>query len=76
MGVIDQELVLELIGIIPTHPLNEVVQHCYAFKAARCTANAITSPSQAVCLCCIKVQEGQEGKATRLGTASTFLRRM
>ncbi|XP_045112533.1 uncharacterized protein LOC123505380 [Portunus trituberculatus] len=49
MGVIDQELVQELIGIIPTHSLDKVVQHCYAFEAARRTANAITSPAQALC---------------------------
>ena len=30
MGVSDQELVQELIGIIPTHSLDQVVQHCYA----------------------------------------------
>ena len=47
MGVSDQELVQELIGIIPTHSLDQVVQHCFAYEAARRTASALTSPSTA-----------------------------
>ena len=49
IGVSNQELVQELIGIIPTHSLDQVVQHCYAYEAARRTASAITSLSTAPC---------------------------
>ena len=47
MGVNDKKLVQELIGIIPTHSLDQVVQHCCAYEAARRTATAIISPSTA-----------------------------
>lgn len=46
MGVSDQELIQELIGIIPTNSLDKVVQHCYAYEAAKRTATAITCPSK------------------------------
>ncbi|KAK3885141.1 hypothetical protein Pcinc_010623 [Petrolisthes cinctipes] len=49
MAVNDQELVQELISIIPTQELDTVVQHCYAHEAARHTTTAITSPTKAVC---------------------------
>ena len=49
MGVSDQELIQELIGIIPTQSLDEVVQNCYAYEAAKHTATAITSPSKSAC---------------------------
>ncbi|KAK3880960.1 hypothetical protein Pcinc_014610 [Petrolisthes cinctipes] len=49
MGVNDQELVQELISIIPTQELDTVVQHCYEHEAARHTATAITSPTKTVC---------------------------
>ena len=47
MGVNDKKLVQELIGIIPTHSLDQVVQHCCAYEAARPKASAVTSPSTA-----------------------------
>ena len=47
MGVSDQELVQKLIDVVPTHTLDQVVQHCYAYEAARRKASAITSPSTA-----------------------------
>lgn len=34
MGVTDKELIQELIGIIPTQSLDEIVQHCYALEAS------------------------------------------
>lgn len=49
MGVRDQDLVQELISIIPTKSLHQVVQHCYACEAARHTATIITSSSKTVC---------------------------
>ena len=47
LGVSDQELVQELIGIIESHSLDQVIQHCYAYGATRRKASAITSPSTA-----------------------------
>lgn len=49
MGVTDQELIQELIGIIPTQSLDQVVQHCYAYEAAKHTATAITSNPKSAC---------------------------
>lgn len=48
MGLRDEELVEDLISIIPTKTLDEVVAQCYAHEAARHTATAISSNSQTV----------------------------
>ncbi|MPC40254.1 hypothetical protein E2C01_033810 [Portunus trituberculatus] len=44
-----QDLVQELISTIATKTLDETVQQCYAFEAARRTTYAIVSPSKSVC---------------------------
>ena len=49
MGVEDQELVQELIALIPTKSLDDVVRHCFNFEAARQTASVITSKPSNVC---------------------------
>lgn len=49
MGVSDQEFIQELISIITTQSLDEIVQHCYVYEAAKHTATAITSPSKSAC---------------------------
>lgn len=48
MGLRDQELVEDLVSIIPTKTLDEVVARCYAHEAARHTASDIFSNSQTV----------------------------
>ena len=49
MGIRDEKLIQELIPNIPTSSLDEVVQQCYAFEAARNTASVIVSPEKLVC---------------------------
>lgn len=49
MGVRDEQLIQELIPNIPTLSLDEIVQQCYAFEAARTTASVIASHEKTVC---------------------------